>query len=445
MTEFGAPSRLGDYVDLQRGNTYKGSLLGQPGPVLLGLASIARNGGFRSDNLKTYGGQSDPRMLLRSGDMYVSLKDVTQSADLLGAVSRVPDNIHEGRLTQDTVKLVFKVEDASKDYIYWILRTPLYREYCRAHATGTTNLGLPREDFLAFPIPALTASRTELVAFLQALEDKINLNRRMNETLEAMARALFTDWFADFGPTRAKMEGRAPYLASEIWKLFPDRLDEQGKPEGWIDVTVSSIANRIGMGPFGSNIKVETFVDSGVPIISGKHLRGTRLDDSEFNFVTEVHAEQLLSANVQRGDIIFTHAGNIGQVSIIPESSRYDRYVLSQRQFYLRCNSEVVSRLFVIYFFKSHEGQHKLLANTSQVGVPSISRPTTNLKQISLVLPSKPVLAAFDALIGPFHSRSGINDGESGTLHSTRDLLLDKLMSGEIRVKDAEKIAATAL
>ena len=69
--------------------------------------------------------------------------------------------------------------------------------------------------------------------YLGALDDKIDLNRRMNETLDAMTRAIFKDWFVDFGPTRAKMEGRAPYLAPEVWALFPDRLDNEGKPEGW--------------------------------------------------------------------------------------------------------------------------------------------------------------------------------------------------------------------
>ena len=72
-----------------------------------------------------------------------------------------------------------------------------------------------------------------IASILGALDDKIDLNRRMNETLEAMARAIFKDWFVDFGPTRAKMEGRAPYLAPEIWALFPERLDDEGKPEGW--------------------------------------------------------------------------------------------------------------------------------------------------------------------------------------------------------------------
>ena len=83
------------------------------------------------------------------------------------------------------------------------------------------------------PFPPLDANKHAIASILGALDDKIDLNRRMNETLEAMARAIFKDWFVDFGPTRAKMEGRAPYLAPEIWALFPDRLDDEGKPEGW--------------------------------------------------------------------------------------------------------------------------------------------------------------------------------------------------------------------
>ncbi len=80
---------------------------------------------------------------------------------------------------------------------------------------------------------------------LGALDDKIELNRRMNETLEAMAWAIFKDWFVDFGPTRAKMEGRAPYLAPEIWSLFPDRLDDEGKPESWVFGTLGDVAQKV--------------------------------------------------------------------------------------------------------------------------------------------------------------------------------------------------------
>ena len=80
--------------------------------------------------------------------------------------------------------------------------------------------------------PSDVSEQEAIAAVLGALDDRIELNRRMNETLEAMARALFKDWFVDFGPTRAKAEGRPAYLAPEVWDLFPDRLDEEGKPEG---------------------------------------------------------------------------------------------------------------------------------------------------------------------------------------------------------------------
>ena len=90
---------LGDLVSLTRVTTYQSALLGQPGPVLLGLASIKRNGGFRDDNLKTYGGECPEKLTLRPGDIYVSLKDVTQAAELLGAIARVPPHIPSGRVT----------------------------------------------------------------------------------------------------------------------------------------------------------------------------------------------------------------------------------------------------------------------------------------------------------------------------------------------------------
>ena len=127
--------RLGDVVSIERGTTYKSALIGLEGPILLGLGSIQRNGGFRDDSLRTYGGDSPERLLVKPGQLYASLKDVTQSADLLGAVARLPLDAPVGRLTQDTVRLDIKDPAVEPDYLYWVLRTPQYRQYCRAHLT----------------------------------------------------------------------------------------------------------------------------------------------------------------------------------------------------------------------------------------------------------------------------------------------------------------------
>jgi restriction modification system, type I len=155
----------------------------------------------------------------------------------------------------------------------------------------------------------------------------------------------------------------------------------------WPYKRVEEIAIKVAMGPFGSSIKVETFKESGIPIISGQHLHESELTDSDFNFITEAHADRLKNSNVQRGDVIFTHAGSIGQVSFIPENSKYERYIISQRQFYLRCDTKIILPEFITYFFKSQEGQHKLLANANQVGVPSIARPSSYLKIIEVPVP----------------------------------------------------------
>lgn len=170
-------SRVGDHVSLQRGTTYKSNLLGLPGPYLLGLGSIRRNGGFRGDKLTTYGGESPEKLLLRPGDLYVSLKDVTQAGDLLGAVARVPPNVPLGRLTQDTVKLDLTTTEVSGSYLYGLLSHGDYRAYCRARAIGTTNLSLTREDFLNYPI--LVPSHEILSKFCeteQALRGRLDVN-----------------------------------------------------------------------------------------------------------------------------------------------------------------------------------------------------------------------------------------------------------------------------
>jgi type I restriction enzyme, S subunit len=164
---------LGDCVTLQRGTTYKSALLELPGPFLLGLASIQRNGGFRRDSLRTYGGESPEKLLVRGGELFASLKDVTQAGDLLGAVARLPRWLGVGRLTQDTVKLDLVADVVPSEIVYRLLLTPAVREYFRARAIGTTNLALSREDFLAykFAMPAPESARP-LARFIEVITEK---------------------------------------------------------------------------------------------------------------------------------------------------------------------------------------------------------------------------------------------------------------------------------
>ena len=192
----------------------------------------------------------------------------------------------------------------------------------------------------------------------------------------------------------------------------------------WPVSTIEEVSEKVAMGPFGSAIKVETFVPDGVPIISGKHLHGAKVDDtSGFNFITEEHAQKLANANVQRGDVVFTHAGNIGQVAYIPEHSEFSRYIISQRQFYMRCNRSKVIPEFLTAYFRSHEGKHKLLANTSQVGVPSIAQPVTYLRTIEIPVPPLPEQRAIAHILGTLDDKIELNRRMNETIETMAQTL----------------------
>ncbi len=159
-------------------------------------------------------------------------------------------------------------------------------------------------------------------------------------------------------------------------------------PECTIDSLKAPFKTAIAMGPFGSRIKAENFVDSGIPIIKGAQLHGTYVLDSGFDFLTKEKAEELKSSQAFRGDLVITHRGTIGQVSIIPDDSKYEKYIVSQSQLKVSLDRKKVNPYFVNYFFKSHLGQHRLLTNASQVGVPAIAKASTSVKSIQVPCPS---------------------------------------------------------
>jgi type I restriction enzyme S subunit len=434
MVSEGHRATLGDYFTLQRGTTYKSRLLGLHGPVLLGLATIQRNGGFRTDSLRTYGGESPNKLLVGPGELYLSLKDVTQSADLLGAVARVPLGHPPGRLTQDTVKLQPKRTDVPLDYLYWLLRTPQYRTYCRAHATGTTNLGLAREDFLAFPAPEPTPVQAKIVATLGTLDDKIELNRRMNETLEAMARALFKSWFVDFDPVQAKAEGRDPGLPKPLADLFPDSFEDSELgdiPKGWrasvLGQEVTRCGGRIQTGPFGSQLHASDYVADGVPVVMPKDLLQRRVSTLSIARVKLSDAERLSRHRLQDGDIVYSRRGDVERHGLV--RSRETGWLCGTGCLLVRLGPEWPSPLFASIALDRSEIRAWIVQHAIGATMPNLN--TGILARVPIVVPTDKVLRAFNRVAQPLADRVIANDAQTETLVSLRDSLLPKLISGE--------------
>lgn len=198
------------------------------------------------------------------------------------------------------------------------------------------------------------------------------------------------------------------------------------------------------MGPFGSRITADNFVPAGVPVIRGNNLTDG-FNESSFVYLTEEKASELRSAISFPGDIVFTHRGTLGQVGLIPDRAKHRCYIVSQSQMLLSIDGSKLSPKVIYRFFRSSQGQQALLSNTNQTGVPAIARPTTSLKAIKFVCPPKQISDCFEELSGRWDLKREINVRENELLAAIRDALLARLISGQLRIPEAEKLAEAAL
>lgn len=176
---------------------------------------------------------------------------------------------------------------------------------------------------------------------------------------------------------------------------------------------IKDLISEISMGPFGSNIKVECFVDSGIPVLNGSNLIGFALNDGSFRYVTEEKANSLGKANAYRGDVVITHRGTLGQIVFILSDSKFERYVISQSQFRVKCNEKIMPE-YLTYYFHTKIGQHKLLSNASQVGVPALARASTSFQELEIEIPpmiqQQKVVSLLETIRVKIELNNAIND-----------------------------------
>jgi type I restriction enzyme S subunit len=331
------------------------------------------------------------------------------------------------------VSLGYNISDPS--YAAFYLGHPLVREWIVRHAHGATMANLNTEILsnCPFVLPPL-AEQQAITRILSALDDKIELNRQMNETLEAMAHAIFKDWFVDFGPTRAKMEGSPPYLDPDIWSLFPDRLDDDGKPQGWENSTIGQEVDVVGGSTpstkeatfWGGNIAWATPKD--LSSLSTPVLLGTERQ------ITDAGLSQVGSGLLPVGAVLLSSRAPIGYMAIaqIPVA-------INQGFIAMVCRKRLSNVFCWLWTQANMETVHQ---NANGSTFQEISK--ANFKPIGVTICTPEILKAFEETVVPLFERIVANEKESRTLAATRDLLLPKLMSGEIRVRDAENLIGKA-
>ncbi|KQM30739.1 hypothetical protein ASF03_20095 [Rhizobium sp. Leaf68] len=344
-------------------------------------------------------------------------------------------------------------------YLFWYLQS-IYesREMLPYHIQHTGVARFQYTDFASqwrVPIPSLSY-QTAIADVLGSLDDKIELNRRMNETLEAMAQAIFRDWFVDFGPTRRKLEGATDPLtimgglvqdsgrAQALADLFPATLGDDGLPEGWRETSLGAVAKATGgivqTGPFGSQLHQSDYVSAGLPVVMPANLTYSGFRHGDFSYVSHETTERLSKHRLKTGDIVYGRRGDIGRKALI---GKYNEGWL--------CGTGCLKISFPAkpipaeYLFYSLDHQNTLdWIRARAIGATMPNLNTSTLAEMPLLYPSDASLAVFEQMVKPMLTSREEIDQQNGTLAATRDLLLPKLMSGEIRLSEAEDLMEAA-
>jgi type I restriction enzyme S subunit len=358
-------------------------------------------------------------------------------------VAVVPkDAVQRFVISQSQMKITIDKNKADPIFVYYLFRAPAQQEYLLRNAIQTgvphTNLSILRKVPLTIP-PMVTQRR--IAHILGTLDDKIELNRRMNETLEAIARALFKSWFVDFDPVRAKAECRDTDLPAHIADLFPNSFEdsELGEiPDGWGTLRLHDLLTL----DKGVSYKGQYLTDSGIPMVNlGCFLGRGRFDNEALkNYSGEYRPRHI----VRPGDLVIANTDItqkrevIGSPALVPQHFGSDELLFTHHVFCARFRTGCEHWKFFVLFLLLQESFRERAAGFA-TGTTVLALPRDAVLELACPAVPRELIKAFERMATPLLERQSKSVSESLSLAALRDTLLPKLMSGELKTIDAEQ------
>jgi type I restriction enzyme S subunit len=424
------PIRLGDVcTKIGSGATPRGGseVYLERGPFALIRSQNVYNDGFHRDGLAYI----DEKHAAELEGVEVTRNDVLLNitGDSVARACQVDPGVVPARVNQHVAIIRPDAERLDPRFLRYVLVSPRMqaRLLSWAGAGGTRNaLTKAMIESLEVLAPEDIGEQRAIAHILGTLDDKIELNRRMSETLEAMARALFKSWFVDFDPVRAKAEGRDPGLPKALADLFPDSFEdsELGEiPKGWEVGTLGDVAEHPRRGVQPNSIKPDT------PYIALEHMPKRCITLSEWSVADGLGSNKFA---FRRGEILFGKLRPyFHKVGVAPVDGV--------------CSTDIVVVApniphwfaFVLGIVSSDEFVEYTNAGSTGTKMPRTS--WAEMARYNIALPPRAVAQAFTEIVRPAVHRMIAGIHESRTLAALRDALLPKLISGALRVKDAER------
>ena len=411
----------------------------QPGPAVESGTPMLRVNNFRGYGLDT----SDvmriapdveakyTRTRIRADDVLITV------VGSVGQVAVVPKEL----AGWNVARAVALLRPRERQFARWIascLRAPTTQHALgmAANTTVQTTINLKDLRKLELPIPP-AAERQAIQGVLSALDDRIDLLRQTNATLESIAQALFKSWFIDFDPVRAKAEGREPEgMDAATAALFPAEF-EASIPAGWQMGTLETLCAQGGgliqTGPFGSQLHASDYEAQGIPVVMPQDLDGRRISTDRVARVSVAHVERLARHKLLPGDIVFSRRGDVGQHAAVTEVEA--GWLCGTGCLLVRPGPRWPSPAYVSQALATPEATDWVKRHAVGATMPNLN--TGILGALPMLLPSNAVLAAFESVCGALEARITKNRAQALALSELLDTLLPRLISGKLRLPEA--------
>ena len=405
--------KLGELIDIKHGFAFKGEFFSKEpsDDILLTPGNFKIGGGFKDEKAKYYKGQYPPAYILKEGDLIVTMTDLSKAGDTLGYAAKIPQHekiryLHNQRLGL----VVFKKQDIVPDYLYWLLRTRDYQLFIVNSATGTTvkhtSPTLIRQ--YEFKAPKNKETQTRVASILSSFDDKIELNRQINQTLEAITQTIFREMCVPKGDALPKG-----------WK--EKTFEDEFEAERGLSYKGAGLAESEGVPMHNLN----SIYEGG-----GYKTGGVKYYTGAYKEKNVVKPGDLIVANTEQGHkyrligfpaIVPKFFGDLGIYShhIYKLTPKRSSYLSSDFAYHLLLRNEV--REQVIGF-----------ANGTTVNMLKVE----GLKKPTFRMPPKDIVEKFTAIAKANRLLVEANIEENQTLTALRDSLLPKLMKGELEVKE---------
>lgn len=412
---------LSEFCTVRKGLSYKGKYIHQEGPALLGIGTIKEGGGFRPENIRTYGGPYKQEHVLHPGDVYVAL--TSQDGFLIGSPAMVPKDFDSiGITTHHDAKIDWKIEDPiMRDFLYWLMHSYQFIQHCQNFSVGTTVYATHAKDVEKFHVPKELSIKqitaTKILNYISELEKTLKSSDML---LEERIKSLFRSWFVDFDPVKARAEGKLPFgMDEETAELFPTSFEdsEMGPiPAGWLVGTIHDIAKQRK-----DTCKPAEF-DDKLPYIGLEHMPRNSIALTEWGFSEGLESNKF---RYSKRDILFGKLRPyFHKVGFAPLEGVCSTDILVVQPIESNLGGFLLSILSSEHFVNFVSGI------TEGVGLPRTK--WDHFKLYKIALPPTEIIKKFTSLIDPLLLIIESSIHESKSLEHVRAALLTRLMSEEL-------------